>query len=199
MNKNESLSIPDLRGDGISRRTINKTLAWSVPIVAAAVTIPAAAASVATNFTTTLTTLQAAPGAVLTGTGNQGEQALLNPDQLFNTFGQVLNNGPAVASGLRAQVTFDQDAIMNQFAVNSPWEISSITENPDLGRWLVNLTYTADVPVGGVTDTFIVEARTRLAPAFPAGQSGAYSVLGRAYNSDATIATETYDYFYVSR
>lgn len=199
MDKNESLSVPASRGDGISRRTVNKTLAWSVPVVAAAVAIPAASASVATDFTTTLTSLQAAPGAARTATGDQGVQALLDPDQTFNTFGQVMNNGPAVAPGVTAQVTFDQDAIMGQFTVSAPWIITSVTQNTDLGRWLVNLSYAVAVPVGGLTPQFIVTARTRLAPAFPAGQSGAYSVLGRAYNSDNSIATETFDYFYVTR
>lgn len=55
------------------------------------------------------------------------------------------------------------------------------------------------MPANTAAPQFIVTADVRLGAAFPAGQSGAYTVLGRTFNSDGTISGSTDDYFYVIR
>lgn len=197
--KNEPPVTAKLSGasEGISRRTVAKGMAWSVPVIAVSVATPLAAASVATDFSTTLISLTAAPQAG-TGTGDQGTQALLATNSTFNTVGVVRNDGPAAATELRAQVTFDEVANPNEFTVNAPWVITSVGENTDLNRWLVNLSYAGTVPAGD-TAQFVVTTRTRLDAAFPPGQSGAYQVLGRAYDSTGAITNDLSDYFYVLR
>lgn len=185
------------RREGISRRTMAKGMAWSVPVVAVSVATPVAAASLPTDFSMTLTSLQAAPVAG-TGTGDQGTQALLPTNTTFNTVGVVQNNGPAAATNFTAQVTFDAVAIPEEFTVNAPWVVTSVVQNTDLNRWLVNLSYAGTV-ASGDSAQFVVTTRTRLASAFPVGQSGAYQVLGRAYDSTGAITNDLSDYFYVLR
>lgn len=176
-----------------SRRAVTRSILWAAPAVAVAAQTPAFAAS--TAWTSTVLTLQAAP-ALSTIPGTQGPQASIPTNTTFNTIGEVRNDGPGTANDLRVQVTFSDVAIPEgEFTVGDGWVIESEGVNEDLGRWLVTIRRVAPVAPNEVVP-FVVTTRTRLAVAFPQGQSS-YEVLSRSYGSDGAITSTVSDHFYV--
>ena len=174
----------------LTRRTVAKGAMWSLPVIAAAIAVPGAAASVALDYTLALTSYDVAPAIGTTP---------LSPNQIFNTVGIIENLGPDTAPNLRAQVTFPSSTVPNEFTVSAGWVITSVTEVNVGGilRWHVALSHAAPLPANQSIN-FIVTTRTRVAGTFPVGES-TYNSVGRVFGADGAIEGELTDSYTVLR
>lgn len=133
---------------GLSRRTIVKGAAWSVPVIAAAVAVPMAAAS-------------AIPG----NNANyhwQGESQE-NWSTLTNDTwsAQIVPNSPVSGAAISITVVFNQPVTLSAIVTNNPtWSgpqlnstATSFTFTQPTGGWGHNLTFSFTFPPGAAGST----------------------------------------------
>lgn len=191
---NESVESPTTeRPHGISRRTIVRGAAWSVPVVAAAAAIPLAAASTTDLCAEVPVNVSAVGHAWTDGNGGldseapyNGSHRYLGDKQLTADF-RMRNDGPAVVSGFQVAWTIETDsvntatptmvAMLPDGTIVQPLSLDVVDTDPDAphrSRWIWSFDGTVLLP--GETILFRTTYRTVATTPTPPRIAGPYAV-----------------------